>query len=866
MKVISSLLFLCFSICASSIFAQQDHIIPNQTSPAELEFWQNNVYEIPGDRGITSPPPFDNLRTMAEWEEIEALTIAWKSYPSILKQIARAASEECEVIILSDNVNSTQTYLLGPEAGGPLDLSNITILYAPLNTIWIRDYGQHTVYGNEVDDRFLVDWIYNRPRPSDDVTPDVIGSYSGIDVYSTTQSPNNLMNTGGNFMSDGFGTAFASELIIEENDGGNLGWTTAPNHTEQEIDAIMNSFMGIDEFIKMPTLPFDGIHHIDMHMKLIDEETILVAEYPNGIADGPQIEENITYILNNFQTKWGTPYKIVRVPSPPQSNGNYPDDGAWYLTYTNSVFINKTIIVPTYYTQYDTIALRIYEELLPGYNIVGIDCDNAGSAIISASGAIHCITKAVGVEDPLLISYPCLPNSNDDQNAYTLNAYINHRTGINEAILWYKINLNDPYTSVTMTPGIDNIWTASIPAQPFGTRVNYYVEAESNSGKTQVRPISAPEGYKSFDVIDAVFGCTNNLACNYNAFANYDDGACILPDGCTDQLSCNYNPAAICDNGSCISGLSFNLHIDTDCWGNEVSWNIRNSLNQIVYSVTGNSYDDQDSYDIPVCLIPDCYTFSIFDSYGDGMDGTASGCAIDGNYFLENNNGFVIFSMPSPNYGANELHDFCVLAPLSGCTDAEACNYDAEAVINDGTCDYSSCLGCMDPIACNFDPAATQAELSCNYPGCIDDEACNYDLSAGCDDGSCTYLLLRYRDFDGDSYGDPNNTSYFCFEFNGWVANNEDCDDSNNQIYPGAPGLGNDIDTDCSGLLEEDEQDMDCFGDLNGDGIRNSNDLLIFLANFGCVEPDCVADINNSGTTDSADLLDLLSVYGVPCP
>ena len=45
----------------------------------------------------------------------------------------------------------------------------------------------------------------------------------GIDLYETTAEPYDLMNTGGNFMSDGFGMGFASELIVEENDGGNLG-------------------------------------------------------------------------------------------------------------------------------------------------------------------------------------------------------------------------------------------------------------------------------------------------------------------------------------------------------------------------------------------------------------------------------------------------------------------------------------------------------------------------------------------------------------------------------------------------------------------------------------------------------------------
>ena len=55
----------------------------------------------------------------------------------------------------------------------------------------------------------------------------------------------------------------------------------------------MNKFLGVDRYIKMNTLPYDQIHHIDMHMKLLDEETLLVGQYPPGIADGPQIEANL---------------------------------------------------------------------------------------------------------------------------------------------------------------------------------------------------------------------------------------------------------------------------------------------------------------------------------------------------------------------------------------------------------------------------------------------------------------------------------------------------------------------------------------------------------------------------------------------
>ena len=39
--------------------------------------------------------------------------------------------------------------------------------------------------------------------------------------------------------------------------------------------------------------------------------------------------------------------------------------------------------------------------------------------------------------------------------------------------------------------------------------------------------------------------------------------------------------------------------------------------------------------------------------------------------------------------------------------EANACNYDEAATIDDSSCEYDSCDGCMDEEACNYDPDAT---------------------------------------------------------------------------------------------------------------------------------------------------------------
>lgn len=494
------------SLLTVTLFAQNEpsDILPHHLTAKEVQAAIAAGYSRPAPRGDGAPPSYNNIRSMAEWEEVQALVIGWEGFPSILKRITAAARLECEVIIMTDDVAGTTQYLLSNSGGGAFNnLDNVTVLDTPLNSIWVRDYAAKSVYAEEVGDLFMVDWIYNRPRPLDDASPYVVADHLNIPIHGTTNPPYELMGTGGNFMSDGFGTGFSSELIIEENSGGESWWGTFPDQGESGVLSVMNTFLGIDEYVLMPTLPYDGIHHIDMHMKLLDEETLLMAEYPEGVADGPQINANLEYILSNYTTKWGTPFKVVRIPSPPSPSGLYPDEGGWYRTYTNALFVNKTLLVPTYYTQYDTTALRIYEEALPGYTIVGIDCDTSPNDIIALSGALHCITHEVGADNPLLISHLPLEDTEDSINDYQVVAYMNHRNGVVDAKLFYKTSLTGNYTEVQMTALGDNNWQALIPAQPAGTTVYYYVWGESQDGKTQVRPMPAPEGYWEFDVFDS---------------------------------------------------------------------------------------------------------------------------------------------------------------------------------------------------------------------------------------------------------------------------------------------------------------------------------------------------------------------------
>lgn len=130
----------------------------------------------------------------------------------------------------------------------------------------------------------------------------------------------------------------------------------------------------------------------------------------------------------------------------------------------------------------------------------------------------------------------------------------------------------------------------------------------------------------------------------------------------------------------------------------------------------------------------------------------------------------------------------------------DACDFDADG---DG---YEGVLGTGDD--CNdldskVNPSATEI---CNG---VDDD-CDGEI----DEGLPTDTF--YRDSDGDTYGDPSNSTQACSQPDGYVMNDEDCDDSNPEVHPGASevcddGLDNDCDTltDCADL-DDCSQDPAC--------------------------------------------------------
>ncbi len=105
-----------------------------------------------------------------------------------------------------------------------------------------------------------------------------------------------------------------------------------------------------------------------------------------------------------------------------------------------------------------------------------------------------------------------------------------------------------------------------------------------------------------------------------------------------------------------------------------------------------------------------------------------------------------------------------------------------------------------------------------------------------------------YLDSDGDGYGDPAAVTEACERPAQYVDNDEDCDDGDASVYPGATEACNGVDDDCDGETDEGgaSGERPWHPDVDGDGYGAGADVVM-----ACVQPEGYAD--NGEDCDDGD-------------
>ncbi len=103
-------------------------------------------------------------------------------------------------------------------------------------------------------------------------------------------------------------------------------------------------------------------------------------------------------------------------------------------------------------------------------------------------------------------------------------------------------------------------------------------------------------------------------------------------------------------------GIPITLFFTTDNYPAETTWELFDANNNVL-ATAGPFASQQTTYTTEFCLDPEaCYTFSVFDSFGDGM----SSQGVKGDFEIYNESGELIADLAKPNFGTESSSKFCL--------------------------------------------------------------------------------------------------------------------------------------------------------------------------------------------------------------
>ena len=411
---------------------------------------------------VETDPPAGEPRFVAEFEPMQGVMIR---YPlGIPTSLVVQLANNCRVYCIVSNSYQSQAQNSFQSAG--VNMDNVTFVNAPTDSYWVRDYGPWYIF--EDRNPAIVDNVYNRPRPNDDNISGVFANFWDIPMYGM-----NLEHTGGNMMEDGRGHGVSDDLVLQEN-----------NYNETNVRNKMRDYLGIDPYHITIDPQGDYIAHVDCWGKYLAPDKILIARLPQNNSHYADYEE----VANYFATTnccWGYPYHVYRVDEP----GGYT-----LAPYTNSLILNKTVYVPLgTNSTYNQQALAVYQEAMPGYEIVGV---NGGSAGWENTDALHCRTRGVMDFEMLFVDHrEVLFGEQEWQESFPVVskfiAYSGADLKQDSLLVYYSIDGGTYQVAHMTATGNPDEYVGYITGYEGGSEINYYVFGADESGHRYTQPVFA---------------------------------------------------------------------------------------------------------------------------------------------------------------------------------------------------------------------------------------------------------------------------------------------------------------------------------------------------------------------------------------
>ncbi len=456
-----SIILLLLVLSITSLSAKEELPIGFTTDE-----WANR-YLISEMSNRTEPPPYP-IRNISEFERMQGVVIR---YPfGITTSIIREMAEDIIVYCLVSSSQQNSAYNSMNNAS--VNMDNVEFIIGNTDSYWTRDYGPWWVVDGN-NDITVVDHTYNRPRPNDNQAPYKLSSHLNTPYYES-----GIITAGGNYMTDGLGIGASSDLIYFEND----------DLSVSNVHELMEEYYGITTYHGLPDPNNTYIDHIDCWGKFLSPTKVLIRSVQTSHAQYDEIEETASYFENSL-TAYGEPWEVFRVYTPT----NQP--------YTNSIILNNKAIVPIMNSSWDDEALAVYQEALPGYEVLGF------SGSWESTDALHCRAKGVPDLEMLQIFHNPLNDVEFPDGDYPISAEVLPITDLgiiwDETKLFWKNDAMENYEEIPLiaTGWNPNIYDGFIPSSPVETNIQYYIQASDHSGRIEKLPLA---GYFEFHTVGGI--------------------------------------------------------------------------------------------------------------------------------------------------------------------------------------------------------------------------------------------------------------------------------------------------------------------------------------------------------------------------
>ncbi len=336
-------------------------------------------------------------------------------------------------------------------------------------TVWARDWSPLSAFAQS-GEGILMDFNYAPTRPSDDAVPmslsqffqDMRAQFSSVPIARVSMP---LYMEGGNFMNTAE-WCFTTDRVVKTNSRVEKRFVFTQQHAEKSngyvtadeffdktgVMDLLGKF-GCKRVEIFDAMPFEGTGHVDMWAKVVSENTVLVADLGDhtiSFSQGPQADairgphrtaaedladlKKIQLFLRGKQ-EWfrNNGFRVLALPMPlplffvseeristaelgylmkgvpkPEARMRAIKDatGTIFRSYTNSLYLNGTLLTPRYKEFYrgdtsipypDGSLTDAYEKSVRenseqgGFRIRFSDSDK----LIISGGSIHCATMQI---------------------------------------------------------------------------------------------------------------------------------------------------------------------------------------------------------------------------------------------------------------------------------------------------------------------------------------------------------------------------------------------------------------------------------------------------------------------------------------